>query len=96
MAHAEGDLVAAQGGGDEAGGSFEGDAAVVGGRELVNESGEAAGSVATHFGFPAVGVVVTHAKVGLGFGLFNEEEPVGADAAVAVAEAGDLGVGEGE
>jgi hypothetical protein len=89
-------LVAAQGGGDEAGGSFEGDGSVVVGRELVDESGEAARSVAAHFGFAAVGVVVAHAEVGLGFGLLNEEESVGADAAVAVAEAGDLGVGEGE
>lgn len=96
MAHAEGDLVAAEGGGDEAGGSFEGDGAVVGGRKLVDESGEAAGAVAAHFGFPAVGVVITHAEVGLGFGFFDEEESVGADAAVAVAEAGDLSVGEDE
>ena len=89
-------MVAAERGGDEAGGGFEVDGAVVGGRELVDEPGKAAGAVAAHFCFPAVGVVITHAEVGLGFGLFDEEESVGTDAAVAVAEAGDLGVGEGE
>jgi hypothetical protein len=96
LAQGEGDLVAAEGGGDQAGGGFKGDGAVLGGRELVDESGKAAGAIAAHFGFPAVGVVVAHAEVGLGFGLFDEEESVGPDAAVAVAKAGDLSVGEGE
>ena len=96
LAHAEGDLVAAQGGGDEARWSFKGDPAVACGRESVDETGKAACAIAAHFGFPAVGVVVTHAEVGLGFGLFDQEESVGPDAAVAIAEAGDLRAGQGQ
>ena len=96
LAHSEGDLVAAQGGADEAGGGFEAERAVFGGRELVDEAGEAAGTVAAHFGFAAVGIVVAHAEVGFGFGALDEKDSIGADAAVAVAQEGDLGVGERE
>ena len=83
LAHAERDLVAVQGGRDEPGGSFKGDLALGGGRDPVDETGEAARAVAAHFGFAAVRVVVTHTEIALGIGFFDEKEAVGANAAVA-------------
>jgi hypothetical protein len=64
--------------------------------EVIDETAEAAGAVTAHFGFTAVSVVVTHFEVTAFGGGFDEEEAIGTDAAVAVAEAGDLVSGEGE
>lgn len=57
---------------------------------VVGEFGDAADSVAAHFGFGAVGVEHSHADVGE-VGGEDEDEAVGADAEVAV---GDF-LGEG-
>ena len=96
FAHAEADLVAVEGGADDACGGFEGDGIEGPVAEEVGEAGEAAGTVAAHFGFAAVGVVVAHAEVGSGLSGFDGEETVCADAAVAVAQGGDLRAAEGE
>ena len=66
------------------------------GADFLGETGEAAGPISAHFGFTAVGVVVAHAEVGGGLGGFDSDEAIGADAAMAVTNLGDLGGGEWE
>lgn len=64
--------------------------------EVIDETSEAAGSVSAHFCFTAICVVVAHFEVAAFGGGFDKEETVCANAAMAVAEAGDLVSGEGE
>ena len=59
------------------------------------EAREAARAVAAHVGFAAVSVVVAHAEVRAVLRGLDGEQAVGPDAAVAVAQAGDLRAGEG-
>jgi hypothetical protein len=54
------------------------------------EPREAPRAVAAHLGLATVGIVVAHAEVGSVPGGLDSKQAVGADAAVAVAKAGDL------
>src|SRR5581483_530168 len=51
---------------------------------------EATRAVAAHFGFAAVSVVVTHAKIRAVLRLLDQKNTVGADAAMTIADVRDL------
>ena len=95
-AHVDAHLAVFKLGRDHAGEGFEADEFEGVAVEVIDEATEAAGAVAAHFGFTAVGIVVAHFEVAAFGGGFDEEEAIGTDAAVAVAEACDLVSGEGE
>ena len=62
----------------------------------LREAREAARAVAAHLGLAAVGVVIAHPKIRAVLRGLDHEHAVGADAAMAVAEAGDLRRGQRE
>src|SRR5690606_5731876 len=64
--------------------------------EKVDEAGEAARAVAAHFSLAAIRIVVAHAVVAPVLGGLHDEQAIGPDAALALAESGDLGAVEGE
>lgn len=94
----DGDLVVFEVGGDGTGGGGEGDGFAGGGAEgVLDEAGEAAGSVAAHFRIGTVGVPELPGPGRVSGGMGGEEhEAVGADAELAMAEAGHLFAGGGE
>src|SRR5262249_40279617 len=69
----------------DAAAGLERDAVLAGVAMVVEELGDTADAVAAHLGLAAVGVVHAHARVGL-LGRADENEPVGADAEMPVAD----------
>jgi hypothetical protein len=59
-------------------------------RDLVRKTCEAARAVAAHFGLAPVTVKVPHPEIRLVGRLFEQENPIRADAAVAIANLHDL------
>lgn len=92
LGHGDADVVADHFCGQGADDGFEGDFFQHDLTEMRGETTKTAGTISAHFGFAAVGIVVTEAKVGAFFGGFDGEKAICTDAAVAVAEGGD-GVG---
>ena len=64
--------------------------------QLVHETGKATGSVAAHFGFTSVRIVIAHAKVCTVLGRLDGEEAISTDATLALADAFDLLLIEGQ
>ena len=62
----------------------------------IHETTEATSAVSTHFSFTAVGVVVTHFEIRTFCCGFHEEESVGSNSSMAIAEFGDLAARESE
>src|SRR5689334_11412365 len=65
-------------------------------RRSTREAREATCAVAAHFGFAAVGVVITHPEIGPVRGRLKHEDAVRPDSAMAIAEASDLRAAERE
>ena len=95
VGHGDADEVAFEFGGEGAGDGFEGDAFLWGVEEALGVAAEAAGSIATHLGFSAVGVVVAKFEISTILGRLGGEESVCPDSAVAVTDRGDLLLAEG-
>ncbi len=93
LAHLERDQFADELRADHPGGGFEGQL-LERTRRPVGVAREAAGAVAAHFRFAAVGIVVAHAEIGAVRGTFQEEHAVGPDPAMAIADARDLFAGQ--
>src|SRR2546429_2950991 len=58
--------------------------------DLVRETREATRAVATHLRFSAIGVEVTHTEICAVAWLFEQQDPVGADAAMPITQPRDL------
>jgi hypothetical protein len=58
--------------------------------DLIRKTREATRAVATHFRFAAIGVKITHPKIGTVGRLFEQQNSIGPDAAMAIAKACDL------
>ncbi len=59
-------------------------------RDLIRKTREAPRAVATHLRLAAIGVKITHPKIGAVGRFFEQQNSVGADAAMAIAKACDL------
>src|SRR5207253_10463772 len=59
-------------------------------RNLVCKTGEAACAVAAHLCFSTVGIKITHPEIRAVGGIFEQQDSVGANAAVAIAQARNL------
>src|SRR3954454_7913370 len=59
-------------------------------RDAIREPRKAARTVAAHFGFTAVAIVVAHPKIGAVCRPFDEQDAIGADATMPVTEPRDL------
>ena len=64
--------------------------------QLVHETGKATGSVAAHLGFTSVRIVIAHAKVSTVLGRLDGEEAISTNATLALADAFDLLLIEGQ
>jgi hypothetical protein len=62
----------------------------------IREASETACAVSAHFGFAAIGIVVTHPEISAVCRRLEDEDAIRADAAVPIADPGDLGSAERE
>ena len=94
FAHAELHAVALKFGADDAGHGFEAHRRQGEIVETIDIPCEAPGAIAAHFGLAAIGIVIAHPEIGSLLRRFYGQQPIGADAAVTIAQAGDLLIGE--
>ncbi len=94
IGHGDLDLLTDQPRGESSGDGFEGDDFPGLPEQAGGVAAEAAGPVATHFGLPAVGIVVAKLEVGPVLGGFGSQQSIRPHPAMTVADPGDLLAGE--
>lgn len=90
LGHVDADLVANQLGGEGACDGLKGERITITTEKAGGVAAEAAGPVATHFRFAAIGIVVAESDVGTLFGRLHGEESIGSNPAMSVAKTSDL------
>jgi len=77
-----------------AGDGLEGEGCTVAAEKSGGVAAKTTGAITAHFRFAAVGIIVTEFDISIAFGRFDCDVAIRSDAAVAIAEEGDLGGGE--
>jgi hypothetical protein len=87
--HGDADIFTDHFGGEGSGDRFKGHTLREFWQKMSGESAEATGTIAAHFCFSAVGIVVAEPEIRAIFRGFHGQQAIGADAAVAIAKSFD-------